>query len=195
MSVCFSYVLARNNYSTKLLLFFFFKKNSYINYQGCLFYESCSLHIWINSIRSISWSFNIHLVSVTIWYWFGLPYAWGSQSRTRGYFSLARRMKYFSADWYWCTALILLLFIHTYIHTYIHTCVCVCVFVFIYVRMNLLIFMFINKKFKIHMFYKPKYYSKYINHYISLNYVFFYIKDSKLNFFFFFYQLKCPRYA
>ena len=144
-------------------------------------------------IESISWSFNIHLVSVTIWYWFGLPYAWGSQSRTRGYFSLARRMKYFSADWYWCTALILLLFIHTYIHTYV--CVCVCVFVFIYVRMNLLIFMFINKKFKIHMFYKPKYYSKFINHYISLNYVFFYIKDSKLKFFFFFYQLKCPRYA
>ena len=52
---------------------------------------------------------------------------------------------------------------------------CVCVFVFIYVRMNLLIFMFINIKFKIHMFYKPKYYSKYINHYISLNYVFFFL--------------------
>ena len=110
-----------------------------------------------------------------------------------GYFSLARRIKYFSADWYWCTALILLLFIYfnTYIHTYIHVCV------FIYVRMNLLIFMFINKKFKIHMFYKPKYYSKYINHYISLNYVFFYIKDSKLKIKKkkLFYRLKCPGYA
>ena len=187
--MCSLGIIIQQNY----YYFSFLKKNSYINYQGCLFYESCSLHIWINSIRSISWSFNIHLVSVTIWYWFGLPYAWGSQSRTRGYFSLARRMKYFSADWYWCTAFILLLFIHTYIHTCV--CVCVCVFVFIYVRMNLLIFMFINKKFKIHMFYKPKYYSKYINHYISLNYVFFYIKDSKLKKKFFFYQLKCPRYA
>ena len=122
--MCSLGIIIQQNY----YYFSFLKKNSYINYQGCLFYESCSLHIWINSIRSISWSFNIHLVSVTIWYWFGLPYAWGSQSRTRGYFSLARRMKYFSADWYWCTALILLLFIHTYIHTYIRVCVCVCIY-------------------------------------------------------------------
>ena len=55
------------------------------------------------------------------------------------------------------------LFTHTHTHTHIY------MFVFIYLCKNELIFMFISKKFKIHIFYKPKY----INQYISLNNIFF----------------------
>ena len=50
--------------------------------------------------------------------------------------------------------------LHKYIYIYI------CIF---YERMNLLIFIFINKKFKVHIFYKSKYQLKYINQSIRLN--------------------------
>ena len=51
-----------------------------------------------------------------------------------------------------------------YVFLYLNIYICI-----IYVSMNLIIFMFANKKFKIHIFYKPTYQLKYINQYIRLN--------------------------
>ena len=73
-----------------------------------------------------------------------------------------------------------------------------------YVCIYLLIFMFINIEFKIHIFYKSKYQPKYMYQYISLNNIFLYKKIQIFYFIFSIfllyrlkhqYQTKYPKYA